>query len=158
MKNLVIVKKYALNYLSKYDSTKKNLLRILKNKVRRLNIEKKEKYILYNSIESIILELESKKIIDDQEYANRKIHNFACNGKSKIFIINYLNQKGIDKNLLEEALNNYELNNPEWELKSCRIFARKKGAYIKNNDLEKLLGKMSRAGFNYNICKKVLDL
>ena len=28
--------------------------------------------------------------------------------KSKIFIINYLNQKGIDKNLLEEALNNYE--------------------------------------------------
>ena len=32
--------KYAINYLSKYSSSKKNLERILKNKIRRTNIEK----------------------------------------------------------------------------------------------------------------------
>ena len=39
--------KYAINYLSKYSSSKKNLERILKNKIRRTNIEKKEKFTLY---------------------------------------------------------------------------------------------------------------
>ena len=50
--------KYAINYLSKYSSSKKNLERILKNKIRRTNIEKKEKFILYNSIPEVLKKLE----------------------------------------------------------------------------------------------------
>ena len=46
--------KYAVNYLSKYSSSKTNLERILKNKIRRTNIEKKAKYTLYNSIPEVI--------------------------------------------------------------------------------------------------------
>ena len=46
MKNFLLLKKYALSYLSKYDSTKKNLERILINKVIKMkNIEKSEKII-----------------------------------------------------------------------------------------------------------------
>ena len=33
MFNINLLKKYAISYLSKYDSTKKNLERILKNKI-----------------------------------------------------------------------------------------------------------------------------
>ena len=71
MKKLLL-KKYALNYLAKYDSSKKNLFNILKKKINKLTTENKEQKILYNSINDILIELESKKLIDDNKYALRK--------------------------------------------------------------------------------------
>ena len=50
MNNTNLLKKYALTYLSKYDSTKKNLERILKNKVIKMkNLETNEKNHLYKT-------------------------------------------------------------------------------------------------------------
>ena len=95
MNNRVILNKYAINYLSKYNTSKKNLEKILRNKIRRMNLDKKEKFVLYNSIASIITELESKKIINDKYYTESKIHNFSLQGKSKYFIKSYLVLKGI---------------------------------------------------------------
>ena len=92
--------KYAIDYLSKYSSSKNNLERILKKKISRLKIEKKEKFILYNSINQIMLNLEKNKFIDDNNYAISKIRLFAMQGKSKGFIKSYLIQKGIEKNIL----------------------------------------------------------
>ena len=46
MNNLIMLKKYAVSYLSKYNTSKKNLDRILHNKIRRMNLEKKDKFIL----------------------------------------------------------------------------------------------------------------
>ena len=157
MHSFILLKKYSLNYLSKYNTSKSNLERVLRNKIKRMNLEKKEKYILYNSIIPIINELESKKLINDNDYAESKIHNLSLQGKSKYFIINYLIQKGIKKDLINEELDNYESTNPDWEIKSAKIFARKKKLEIKkNNNLENDLAKMARAGFDYNISKKTL--
>ena len=160
MDNSAFIKKYAVQYLSKYDSTKKNLERVLKNKIRRMNdIKKKEKFILYQSIFKIIEELESKQIINDKRYADTKILYFSFQGKSKNFIKNYLFQKGIEKNIINSTLKDFELNNPDWEFESAKIFVRKKrlGLNIEKNK-EKNLAKMSRAGFDYNISKKMLGL
>ena len=160
MDHTVFLKKYAVQYLSKYDSTKKNLERILKNKIRRINdINKNEKLILHKSIFKIIEELESKQIINDKKYTDTKILYFSSQGKSKNFIKSYLLQKGIEKNLINSTLKDFELNNPDWEFKSAKIFVRKKisGLNDKKNK-EKNLAKMSRAGFNYNISKKMLGL
>ena len=96
--NFEFIKKYALKYLSKYDSSKANLKRILKNKIGRLKIENKKKFLMYRFLDNLIIEFENKKIINDSEYSIRKISNFSSQGKSKIFIIGYLMQKGIDKN------------------------------------------------------------
>ena len=159
MKNLVLIKKYALNYLSKYDSSKYNLERVLHNKIRRISSNKKEKFILYNAIPSFLLELESKKIINDKNYTNTKLKNFSTQGKSKNFIKSYLIHKGIEKKLIDEIFHSFELNNVDWELESAKIFARKKRLGIKNTDnKEKDLAKMARAGFDYNISKKTLGL
>ena len=47
MNNTILLRKYAINYLSKYDSSKKNLRRILKNKILKFqNIDNNEKEIL----------------------------------------------------------------------------------------------------------------
>ena len=160
MNNINLLKKYAVQYLSKYDSTKKNLERVLRNKIRRINnANKDEKVFLFKLIFKIIEELESKQIINDEKYADTKILYFSSQGKSKNFIKNYLLQKGIEKNIINSTLKDFELNNPDWEFKSAKIFIRKKIlGFNDEKNKEKNLAKMSRAGFDYNTSKKMLGL
>ena len=148
--------KYAINYLSKYSSSKTNLERILRNKIRRKKIEKKEKFTLYNSIPEIIKKLEKNNFINDYNYATSKVNIFISNGKSKIFIKNYLFKKGIDKKLSSQIFEELNDEDANWEIKSARTFARKKN-FQKNNNNEKNLSKMARAGFSYEIAKKILE-
>jgi SOS response regulatory protein OraA/RecX len=149
--------RYAIDYLSKFSSSKKNLERILKSKIIRLKIEKKDKPELYNSIPEIILKLESNKFINDENYTSSKIRVIARQGKSKAFIKNYLIQKGIEKNVISESLNEYENINPDWEMDSANIFVRKKRIIKSAENYQKNLNKMARAGFNYSISSKILE-
>ena len=159
MNNIIILKKYAFSYLSKYNTSKKNLDRILHNKVRRMNLNKKDKYALYSSIAAILIDLENNKLIDDKNFAQSKIHSLSLQGKSRFFIKNYLLQKGIEKNIVEKTFKNFELKNPNWESESAKIFARKKRLGVKySNNFEKDLAKMARAGFNYKIIKEILKI
>ena len=159
MNNIIILKKHAISYLSKYNTSKKNLDRILRNKVRSMKLEKKDKFILYSSIDSIIANLEINKLIDDQNFAQSKIHSLSLQGKSRFFVKSYLVQKGIEKNMIEKTFKNLESKNPNWETESAKIFARKKRLGVKHsNNLEKDLAKMARAGFNYKIIKEILEI
>ena len=97
--------------------------------------------------------------IDDKNFTKSKIHSLSLRGKSKISIISYLMQKGIEKNIVEKIFKNFELKNPNWESESAKIFARKKRIGVKHsNNLEKDLAKMTRAGFNYKIIKEILEI
>ena len=149
--------KYAINYLSKYSSSKTNLERILKNKIRRTNIEKKEKFTLYNSIPEIIHKLEKNNFINDYNYSVSKVNIFILNGKSKTFIKNYLFKKGIDEKLFLKIFTELDEQDSCWETKSARIFARKKNFQKNKNNNKKNLSKMARAGFSYEIAKKILE-
>ena len=149
--------KYAINYLSKYSSSKTNLERVLRNKIRRTNIEKKEKFTLYNSIPEIIKKLEKNNFLNDYNYTTSKINLLISNGKSKIFIKNYLLKKGIDKKLSSEIFAELNEKDSNWEIKSARTFARKKNFQNNKNNNEKNLSKMARAGFSYEIAKKILE-
>ncbi len=157
MSEIINLTKYAIKYLSKYSSSKKNLEKILKNKIMRMKIEKRNKAILYNSIPSIILNLETKNIISDSDYAASKIRFFTSSGKSKIFINRYLFQKGINNEIINELLKVKENENSNWELESAKVFARKKNLHKNNKDKEKNLAKLARAGFSYEIAKKILE-
>ena len=50
MSNRDYLLKYAIEYLSKYSSSKKNLDRIIKSKIRRLSKDKKIRFELYKEI------------------------------------------------------------------------------------------------------------
>ena len=149
--------KYAINYLSKFSSSKNNLKKILMNKIKRSNIEKVDKFNLYNNVESIIIKLEENNFINDYEYALSKIRNFNTQGKSKIFIKSYFISKGIEKNIIDKVLEEYELKNVDWEILSARKFFTKKRLIKNQENKEKNLSKMARAGFKYDICIKILD-
>ena len=148
--------KYAIDYLSKYDSSKNNLVSVLKRKIFRLKITNFEKRKLIDIIESIIIKLEKNKFIDDDRYSSTKILSLSNSGKSKNFIFNYLIKKGVDKSQIQNNLNLVQQDNDNWELNSAKTFAKKKKLFEKNKSYEKNLSKMARAGFSYDICKKIL--
>ena len=149
--------KYAVDYLSKYDSSKINLVNILKRKILRLQTTNYEKRKLINLIESIIVKLEKNKFIDDDRYSSTKIVSLSNSGRSKNFIFNYLIKKGVSKSQIQNNLNVMQQYKDNWELESAKIFAKKKKLLEKNESYEKKLAKMARAGFSYDICKKILS-
>ena len=149
--------KYAVDYLSKYDSSKNNLVNVLKRKILRLNVTNFEKKKLIDIIESIILKLEKNKFIDDNRYSSTKILSLSNSGRSKNFIFNYLIKKGVNKTQIQNNLNLMQQDNDDWEFASAKIFVKKKKLLEKNESYEKKLAKMARAGFSYDICKKILS-
>tara|TARA_B110000438_G_scaffold257388_1_gene265437 strand:+ start:107 stop:562 length:456 start_codon:yes stop_codon:yes gene_type:complete len=148
--------KYAINYLSKYSSSKANLEIILNKKIRRLKIEKKDKFFLYNSIEKIINDLEKNNLINDYNYISSKFDLFFHQGKSRIFIKSFFQQKRIEKDVIDKAFEKFEKNNSNWETESAKIFAKKK-RLSNEKDKEKNLSRLARAGFNFEISKKILE-
>ena len=148
--------KYAIYYLSKYSSSKKNLEFILKKKIRRLSDEKKIRFQLYNEIQIIIEKLEKLNLINDQVFVESKIQSLQYQAKSKNYIKQYLLQKGIDKQLIEEQISLFYENNINLEKENALKFAKKRNLLDNDQDYQKKLSKMARAGFSYDIAKEIL--
>jgi SOS response regulatory protein OraA/RecX len=148
--------KYAIYYLSKYSSSKKNLEFILKKKIRRLSDEKKIRFHLYNEIQIIIEKLEKLNLINDQVFVESKIQSLQYQAKSKNYIKQYLLQKGIDKQLIEEQISLFYENNKNLEKENALKFAIKRNLLGSDQDYQKKLSKMARAGFSYDIAKEIL--
>ena len=149
--------KYAIYYLSKYSSSKKNLEFILKKKIRRLSDEKKIRFHLYNEIQIIIEKLEKLNLINDQVFVESKIQSLQYQAKSKNYIKQYLLQKGIDKQLIEEQISLFYENNKNLEKENALKFAKKRNLLDNDQDYQKKLSKMARAGFSYDIAKEILN-
>ena len=148
--------KYAIYYLSKYSSSKKNLEFILKKKIRRLSDEKEIRFHLYNEIQIIIEKLEKLNLITDQVFVESKIQSLQYQAKSKNYIKQYLLQKGIDKQLIEEQISLFYGNNKNLEKENALKFAKKRNLLNSDQDYQKKLSKMARAGFSYDIAKEIL--
>ena len=147
--------KYAIYYLSKFSSSKKNLEYILKKKIRRLTDEKKIRFQLYSEIDTIIEKLESLNFIDDKSFTESKIQSLLNQAKSKNYIQQYLLQKGVNNKLISEQISLF-YHNKDIEKENALKFAKKKNLLNNKEDYEKKLSKMARAGFSYDIAKEIL--
>ena len=156
MENKDKLLKYAIYYLSKYSSSKKNLEFILKKKIRRLSDEKEIRFHLYNEIQIIIEKLEKLNLINDQVFVESKIQSLQYQAKSKNYIKQYLLQKGIDKQLIEEQISLFYENYKNLEKENALKFAKKRNLLDNDQDYQKKLSKMARAGFSYDIAKEIL--
>ena len=150
--------KYAIYYLSKYSSSKKNLEYILIKKIRRLTDEKKLRFQLYKEIKIIIDKLEQLKLINDTIYAESKINALLNQVKSKNYIKQYLISKGISSEIADEQISLFYEKNQNLEKENALKFAKKRNLLIDNKDYEKKLSKMARAGFSYEIVKEILKI
>ena len=148
--------KYAIYYLSKFSSSKKNLEYILKKKIRRLSDEKKIRYNLYSEIIEITKKLENLNLINDIVFTESKIQFLLYQAKSKNYIKQYLIRKGVSNEIINEQISLFYIDNKNIEKENAIKFAKKKNLLNKDKDYEKKLSKMARAGFSYEISKEVL--
>ena len=148
--------KYAIYYLSKYSSSKKNLEYILKKKIRRLTDEKKIRFQLYSEIKIIIDKLEQLKLINDIIYAESKINALLNQVKSKNYIKQYLIRKGVSSEIANTQISLFYEKNQNLEKENALKFAKKRNLINDKKDYEKKLAKMARAGFSYEISKEIL--
>ena len=149
--------KYAVYYLSKYSSSKKNLEYILKKKIRRLTEEKKIRYELYQEINHIISKLEQLKLLNDEIFVESKINSLLMQAKSKNYIKQYLIRKGVNNKLADDQISIFYKKNLNLEKENALKFAKKKNLLNDNENYEKKLSKMARAGFSYEIAKEILE-
>ena len=156
MNNKEKLLKYAIYYLSKYSSSKKNLEYILKKKIRRISDEKKIRFQLYKEIKIIIVKLEQLKLINDTIYAESKINALLNQVKSKNYIKLYLIRKGVSSEVADEQISLFYEKNQNLEKEIALKFAKKRNLINDKKDYEKKLAKMARAGFSYEISKEIL--
>lgn len=105
-----------------------------------------------DDIEKIIAQLLAKHYLDDQKFAEWFIENrFLKKGISKTRLRQELAKKGIDKNLVNDLLENSSRDEAE-EIK--KVIA-KRGP--KTSDPQKLLAYLARHGFPFDLSRKLVE-
>ncbi len=158
------LEKAAYYYLKRYSSSSENLKRILLKRVfRAQKFQQVDWDVTNNWIEEIIEKLKTIGIIDDREFADRKAVIFNNQGNSKLMIRKKLENKGVEKKLIDESIKNLEKKIVDPDLTAAIRFVerRKMGPYRHPNNRseyrDKDLRSMARAGFAYSVAKQLLE-
>ncbi|MGN1192311.1 MAG: regulatory protein RecX [Dorea sp.] len=109
-------------------------------------------------VDEAITYVKSFGYINDREYARNFVES-RKEKKSRKEIYAALCQKGLDSELIEEALN--ECYAGEDSLQAIKALLRKKGYHPGNEDLkenQKIIGYLVRKGFQYEDIRKVVNL
>ena len=85
-----------------------------------------------------------------------KINSLLTQAKSKNYIKQYLIRKGVNYKLVDDQISVFYKKNFNLEKENALKFAKKKNLLNNNENYEKKLSKMARAGFSYEIAKEIL--
>ena len=161
----------ALYYLSRFSASENSLRRVLQNRIRRaamrnaeFSVDTKKQDQLRAVIETIIEQHRKSGALNDAVYAETKVASMRRMGRSRRTIQQKLVTKGVARSIVEKALkqDNDEEVGEAAEMKAAMIFAkrRKIGCFRTGNaDIErkqKEFAMMARAGFAYDIAKKIV--
>lgn len=138
----------GLRYLERKPRTAQEIARRLR-----------EKEVGETIIAEVLQRLEQERLIDDPLYAKQWAEQRIMNQrKGKLWIRQELREKGIDKSLISEALENIS---PEEELDSAMQTGRKKWNMIRGdvNDKRRKTGAfLMRRGFSGDLVRQVLNI
>ena len=156
--------KIAINYLSRFSTSSGNLRKFLLNKVSFNEVTNPKEIILW--IDNVINSLTISKFLDDLSYSRNRATSLLRKGKPTKFIIMDLNSKNVDEDIIKKAIEYLENNNNEYDnldyLAAINYLKRNNLGKIKSNtnktiNINKHLARMVRAGFSYEISKKLLN-
>lgn len=157
------LKNIALYYLKRFETSEANLRNVLKRRIDTYAYYDKnfDKYEAYGWLDDLLANFVKLKYIDDERFAEMKIRSYLAAGKSSRYIVGKLKEKGIDEYLVDNLLKRQDFDPLELALKLAR--KKKIGPYCQNIDIRKErrskdLAVLVRAGFDYDIAIKVLDM
>ena len=158
------LKDLAYSYIEKYSPSKQQLkIYLMKKTLTKFKTSKSKKEIS-ELIQIIVNGLEKNKLLNDELYSDSKSRSLLRRGYSLNKINQSLRIKGIDQKFIRLSLD--KIKNKEIEpdfvsaLKLCK--RRRIGAIRPNSNRElfykKDMGILARAGFDYDLSKRVLNL
>lgn len=153
----------ALHYLKRYAATVSQLRRVLGRRVdRSLREHGGDRAEALGWIDALVDKLVRNGLINDSAYAGMKAQSLRASGRSARVIAQKLRMKGVAADVVQEKL--AEATSELSEEAAARIWARKKrlgpfrrDAQTRQENRQRDLGALARAGFSFGVAKKVID-
>ncbi len=157
------LKNIALYYLKRFETSTSNLRLVLKRRIDDYCYYDKDfdKFEAYSWLDNLLDDFVRLKYVDDERFAEIKIRGYLAMGKSVRYIVGKLREKGIDEDLVMKFLSTQEYDPFASALKLAQ--KKKIGPYSVDCDTRlkrrsKDLAILIRAGFDYDVCVRVLDM
>lgn len=143
----------SLSYLARFSSTRAGLARHLKKKFRHAEGE-----ALSALLEECLARLEEFRLLDDARFAADRARGLRAQGKSGRAIRQKLAEKGVDRALVDEAMRDEDAHAEL--VAAVRLAKRRRLGPFRTKDADEMreLAALGRAGFSYEIARKVLAL
>ncbi|HYO52648.1 regulatory protein RecX [Archangium sp.] len=153
----------ALHYLKRYAATLSQLKRVLVRKVdRSLQFHGGDRAEALGWMDALLAQLIRNGLLNDEAYAGMKAHSLRTSGRSARMIAQKLRMKGVAEDVVARKLADATAELSEEE--AARIWARKKRlgpfrthAQARQENRQRDLAALARAGFSFGIAKKVID-
>ena len=158
------MRNFAFIYIEKFTPSKQQLKTYLLKKYLKSKTTKIKKSNISNLIDIVVEDLEKSEFINDKFYSESKAKILIKRGSSINKIRNYLISKGINEKYIKNTIDKINENNEEQDFFSAIKICKKKriGPSRDENNrplfYKKDIGVLARAGFNFEISKKVMDL
>jgi len=154
----------AYSYLEKYNPSKQQLkVYLLKKYLTKIKGSKSKKEVT-SIIDEIILNLEKKRILNDEMYSDSKARMFLKRGYSLNKINQSLRSKGIDSKFIKQSIDKIKEGEIEPDFVSAlKLCKRRRIGPLRPDDNRELfykkdMGILARGGFSFELSKRVLDL
>lgn len=154
----------ALHHLERFATSTKGLRDVLQRRVyrsaRHHDIDEAEAALW---IDDIIQRFQDVGLLDDQAYGTARAKSLHDRGLSNRMVRLKLAQKGLDGDIIDQAMASLETDHEEPEFEAALTYARKKriGPYRlpeKRAEMrEKDLAAMARTGFSYDMAQTIID-
>lgn len=152
--------KSAVAYLDRYASSSANLRSVLARKVMRAaKALDKDPSDYDKAIDAVVAKCQRNGLVDDARYAEIKTASGRRKGQSRRKIEAHLQAKGIDRDTIDHVLANHDGSDAD----AAMTFARKRrlGPWRTRGDRserrDRDLAAMCRAGFSFDLARKVID-
>lgn len=156
------LREIALNYLKRFEASEATFRTMLRRRISLYAVYDKDfdKKEAYRWAEEIVKEFIERKYIDDKRFAEIKTRRYIENCRSPRYILGKLQEKGINKQIATDILEQQAYNPAD---AAKQLMRRKKiGPYSANTEIrrerrEKDLAVLIRAGFDYDLAIELLD-
>ncbi|MBD1545797.1 regulatory protein RecX [Roseibium aggregatum] len=150
----------AIHYLDRYSSSLENLRKVLTRKVKRAataNGRAPEEF--REIVDQVVEKCRRAGMVDDRTYAETKLAGLRRRGRSKRQIEATLASKGVDRDLIATVVDQDNTS----DLEAAQTYARRRklGPWRtrgqREERREKDMAALCRAGYSYDIARKVID-
>ena len=153
----------ALHYLKRYAATQSQLQRVLMRRVdKSLKFHGGDRAEALMWLDALVATLVRGGLLNDEAYARMKATSLRASGRSTRMIAQKLRMKGVSAELVARKV--ADASSEVSDEEAARIWARKKrlGPFRKNaqtreENRQRDLAALARAGFSFGIAKKVID-